>query len=317
MTVQWGILSTARINRRIIPAISNSARGNLLGVASRDITKATEYASQWEIPLAYGTYEELLANKDINIVYISLPNHLHAEWIIKSLKAGKHVLCEKPMCLSLVEMDAIEEASRLTGLTVMEGIMYLHHPQTHLWKSIIDSGSLGEIHTINSRFSFNFDRGPENYRWDPEAGGGALWDVGIYPISLFQYLYRSSAKAGHASMYHENNVDLSTTALLEYGDGRTAQLFVSFRSAYSTDTIIQGSNGLLNISHPFNNVDFCKAYIQRDSGIENLEVPRQYLYSGEVENIHDIILNGQSPHVTLDDSRNVLKTILNLRQGNF
>jgi len=317
MTVQWGILSTAHINQRIIPAIAHSTRGNLLGVASRDFSKAQTYAAQWQISRAYGNYEEMLADKDIDVVYISLPNHLHTEWIIRSLEAGKHVLCEKPMCISLEEFDSIKEATGQTGLCVMEGLMHLHHPQTHLWKSIMDSGVLGEIHVMSSCFSFSLDRGPDNYRWDPDSGGGALWDVGVYPISMFQYLYGATPISRFASMYYENGVDHSTTAMLDFDGGRTAQFFVSFRSAFSTDTVIHGSAGQLYISHPYTNVDSCQAYIRRGPKIEYLDVPQQYLFSGEVENIHDVILDQKQPLVTLDFSRNVLSTIIKLRKVNF
>ncbi|MEP6792880.1 MAG: Gfo/Idh/MocA family oxidoreductase [Saprospiraceae bacterium] len=313
MTIQWGILSTAHINRRIIPAIHQSVRGNLLAVASRDYEKSLDYATQWHIPKSYGSYEELLANDEINVVYISLPNHLHTEWIIRSLEAGKHVLCEKPMCLSLEDFDAIENAVAKTGLTVMEGYMHLHHPQTHMWKTIIDRGDLGEIHSMRSCFSFKLERGSDNYRWHADAGGGALWDVGVYPISLFQYLYNSSQVQASAQMYIENGIDLSTSAILDFGHGRSGQFFASFRSSFSTDTVIHGSEAQLHISHPFTNVDACKAYIHRNDEIEILEVPRQYLYSGEVENMHDIILENKIPVVSLQQSKEVLKTILKIR----
>jgi len=313
MTIQWGLLSTAHINRRIIPAIRSSSRGSLLGVASRNIEKAKEYAAQWEIPKAYGSYEEMVDDKDIDVIYISLPNHLHTEWIIKSLEAGKHVLCEKPMCLSLDELVAVEKTVAKTGLTVMEGFMHLHHPQTQLWKAMIDRGDLGEIHSMRSCFTFNFDRGADNYRWNANDGGGALWDVGVYPISLFQFLYGTSSLKGNASFYIEKGIDLSTSALLDYDEGRTGQFFVSFRSSYSTDTIIHGSEGQLFISHPFSNVDACKAYIRRADDIIDLDVPREYLYSGEVENMHDVILEGKTPRVSLEVSRNVLRTVLSLK----
>jgi predicted dehydrogenase len=170
---------------------------------------------------------------------------------------------------------------------------------------------------ITSSFSFTLDRPENNYRWDMEAGGGALWDVGVYPISLFQFLYDDTPKTGFASMHNENGIDLSTTAQLDFGHGRTAQFFVSFRSAWSSDTIIHGSEAQLYISHPYSNADVCEAYIRRNDKIENIEVPRQYLYSGEVENMHDVILGGKEPGVTLENSRNVLETILKLRKGKF
>lgn len=313
MTIHWGILSTAHINRRIIPAIQHSGRGHLAGVASRDLAKAQQYASTWNIPIAYGSYEDLLADPDIQVIYISLPNHLHAEWIIKSLEAGKQVLCEKPMCLSLPEMESIEDACIRTGNFVMEGFMHLHHPQTHLWKSILDSGTLGDIHSLRSTFSFNLERPADNYRWHAAAGGGALWDVGVYPISLFQYLLGESPISVMASMHEENGIDQSTSAQLTYSGGRTGQFFVSFRSSFSTDTIIHGSAGQLHISHPFTNPDACVASIVRGNTKERLDVPRQYLYSGEVEAMHDFMLAGKIPVVTTSFSRKVLETILEVK----
>jgi predicted dehydrogenase len=313
MTIHWGILSTAHINRRIIPAIQHSGRGYLAGVASRDLVKAQQYASTWNIPKAYGSYEDLLADPDIQVIYISLPNHLHTEWIIKSLEAGKQVLCEKPMCLSLTEMEYIEDACNRTGNFVMDGLMHLHHPQTHLWKSILDSGTLGDIHSLRSTFSFNLERPADNYRWHAAAGGGALWDVGVYPISLFQYLLGESPISVMASMYEENGIDQSTSALLTYTGGRTGQFFVSFRSSFSTDTIIHGSAGQLHISHSFTNADACRASIVRGNTTEQLDVPRQYLYSGEVEAMHDFIETGKIPIVTTSFSKGVLESVLLLK----
>ncbi|MBK9106260.1 MAG: Gfo/Idh/MocA family oxidoreductase [Saprospiraceae bacterium] len=315
MKINWGILSTAHINRRIIPAIRHSGRGQLRAVASRDLFKAEAYALHWDIPISYGSYEELLADKDIHIIYNSLPNHLHAHWTIKALEAGKQVLCEKPMCLTLAEMDAIEEASLRTGNFVMEGYMHLHHPQTHLWKSIVDSGVLGEIHSLRSCFTFNLERPTDNYRWNADAGGGALWDVGVYPISLFQYLLGESPISGMATFHLQDGVDHSTSAQLDYTQGRTAQFFVSFRSSFSTDIIIHGSAGQLQISHPLTNADACQAYIRSGNKIEHLDVPRQYLYSGEVEAMHDYLTSGKKPLVTTAFSRKILETILMLKNN--
>ncbi|MDZ4746924.1 MAG: Gfo/Idh/MocA family oxidoreductase [Saprospiraceae bacterium] len=313
MIIHWGILSTAHINRRIIPAIQHSERGHLAAVASRDLAKAHQYASTWNIPKAYGSYEALLEDREIQVIYISLPNYLHAAWTIKALEAGKQVMCEKPMCLSVAEMDCVEEACNRTGNLVMEGFMHLHHPQTYLWKSIVDSGVLGEVHSLRSAFTFNLERPADNYRWNAAAGGGALWDVGVYPISLFQYLLGESPVSALASMYEENGIDQSTSAQLTYTRGRIGQFFVSFRSSFSTDTVIHGSAGQLHISHPYTNPDACSASIMKGNTTEHLDVPRQYLYSGEVEAMHDYILAGKIPLVTTSFSRNVLETILKMK----
>jgi len=309
MTINWGILSTAHINRRVIPAIRHSDRGHLLAVASRDLDKAQEYAAQWHIPHAYGSYEDLLANDSIHAVYISIPNHLHAEWILKALQRGKHVLCEKPMCMNMAELQKVEQEIERTKLNVMEGYMHLHHPQTHLWKSIIDAGTLGDVQMITSSFSFTLDRPENNYRWDMDAGGGALWDVGVYPITLMQYLYNDVPQSATAIMDKAKGIDMSTSAMLEFSNARTGYFFVSFKSDFSTDTCIHGTKGQLMISHPYTNVDACQAFIRNGNKTERIEVPREYLYNGEIENMHDMILDGKPSHVPLRVSKNVLRTL--------
>lgn len=317
MTISWGILSTALINRRVLPAIVQSSRGELLGIASRDAVKAKEFADLWKIPKSYGSYDGLLADPKIDVVYIPLPNHLHTPWIVRSLEAGKHVLCEKPMCLTMEDMDIAEYVSEKTGCHLMEGFMHLYHPQTHLWKRIIDEGRIGQLHSMRSCFTFNFDRDPDNYRWKSQYGGGALWDVGVYPVSLFQFLANEIPVAGLSVMYEENEIDYSTTALLKFDSGLTGQFFVSFRSGYTTDTVIHGSLGQLHISHPYSHIENCKAYLQLEDRIEELELPKDYLYAGEVEAMHDWILHEKKPIGSLDTSRNVLSTILNLKEKKF
>jgi len=309
MTVNWGILSTAHINRRVIPAIHHSGRGHLLAVASRDLDKAQQYAEQWHIPHAYGSYEDLLANDSIHVVYISLPNHLHTEWIIKTLMSGKHVLCEKPMCMSIAEMELVEKAMQQTGLHVMEGFMHLHHPQTHLWKSIIDSGTLGDVQTINSSFACTLERPQDNYRWAGNSGGGALWDLGVYPISLMQYLLNDQPQQVMSVMDMVNGIDMTSSGMLQFSHGRTGHFFVSFMSDFSTDTSIHGTLGQLLISHPFTNVDACHAILRNGNKTERIEVPREYLYNGEIENMHDMILDGKPSGVPIRFSKNVLQTL--------
>ena len=184
-TVRWGLVSTANINRRVIPAIRQSARGQLTAVASRDIDKSTAYAAEWQIPSAFGSYEAMLASDEVDAVYISLPNHLHAEWTIKALEAGKHVLCEKPFAVTLEDVDRMIAASRQTGLVLAEAFMYRHHPQTKIVGDWVREGRLGDIARVSAVFNFSGMQ-PDNVRLNPGWGGGSLWDVGVYPISLAQ-----------------------------------------------------------------------------------------------------------------------------------
>ena len=146
--LNWGLLSTARINRALIPPLRASKRNQLLAVASRAQASADNYAKEWKIPRAHGSYEALLADPEIDVVYISLPNHLHAPWTIKAVEAGKHVLCEKPLALMVDEVDAVQTAARKHGRVVMEAFMYRHHQQTLKVQEIVKSGSLGTLKLI-------------------------------------------------------------------------------------------------------------------------------------------------------------------------
>jgi predicted dehydrogenase len=195
----------------------------------------------------------------------------------------------------------------------MEGYMHLYHPQTVLWKTIIDAGEIGELQQVKSCFSFQLNRDSENYRWNKSSGGGAMWDVGVYPLSLFQYILNKSPVSGEAFRHLIDGMDHADTVSLAYADGLTGQFFVSFRSDYNTETVFLGHKGQLTISHPFNAVEQCNAYLRKGNKTESLDLPTQYLYRGEVEAMHDYILHGKTPHADLQFSRSVLETILMLK----
>ena len=186
-TLNWGLLGTARINRSLIPPLRLSVRNNLLAVASRTQGRANAYAEEWAIPRAYGSYEEMLADDEIDVVYIPLPNTLHAEWAIKAAEAGKHVLCEKPLALSVEQVDSMVEASDKAGTVLIEAFMYRFHARTLKVKQMVEDGVIGDLHHIKGGFTFSLNR-PGDVRWDPVLGGGSLWDVGCYPLSFSRYI---------------------------------------------------------------------------------------------------------------------------------
>src|SRR5919205_657814 len=150
--VRWGILSTANINRKVIPGAHASPKIDLVGVASRDLERARAYADEWEIPRAYGSYEELLADPEIEAVYISLPNTLHCEWSIRAVEAGKHVLCEKPMARHVDEVESAFDAAQKNGRILMEAFMYRHNPQTKRLRQLVDDGAIGDLRVVRSCF---------------------------------------------------------------------------------------------------------------------------------------------------------------------
>jgi predicted dehydrogenase len=180
--VKWGILSTARINRAVIPAARASEKAELVAVASRDQARGDAYAAEWEIPRAYGSYEALLADDEVEAVYISLPNNLHTEWSIRCVEAGKHALCEKPMSKRAADVEAAFDAAERAGRLLSEAFMYRHNPQAQRLRQLLDEGAIGELRVVRACFSFAlFD--PENIRLRTDVDGGSLMDVGCYCIS--------------------------------------------------------------------------------------------------------------------------------------
>ena len=180
--VKWAIMSTANINRKVIPGAHASPMVELVGVASRGQARADEYAKTWEIQRAYGSYDALLADPEIEAVYISLPNSMHCEWAIKALEAGKHVLCEKPLSRHASEVEAAFDAADRTGRLLSEAFMYRHNPQTTRAKQLVDEGAIGELRLVRSAFSYAlYDE--DNIRLRTALDGGALMDVGCYAVS--------------------------------------------------------------------------------------------------------------------------------------
>lgn len=252
--IKWGILSTAAIaTEHVIPAIINSVHGEVYAIASRSIEKARSSAEKLSIPKSFGSYEELLADKEIDAVYIPLPNHLHVPWSIKSLKAGKHVLVEKPIGLSSIEAEKLmEESRKYPQLKIMEAFMYRHHPQWIKAKELVKSGVIGKVKTIQSFFSF-YDDDPNTIVNNKEYGGGSLMDIGCYPISLSRFIYNSEPETVFSSIeYHpEFGIDTAATVIMKFKEG-TSAFFSSIRLQDRQQTQIYGTEGKIEFQIPFN-----------------------------------------------------------------
>jgi xylose dehydrogenase (NAD/NADP) len=179
--LRWGILGVAAINDRLMPAFKASRTVELKGIASRTLDKAQDYAKKNGIPKAYGSYDALLADPEIDAVYNPLPNHMHDEWTRKAADAGKHVLCEKPLTCDAASAEALVAYTRSKGVRLMDGFMWPHHPRTHKLRKFLDGGGIGEIKKVVTGFTFNLTGLPtDNIRMQPQAGGGGLLDVGCY-----------------------------------------------------------------------------------------------------------------------------------------
>ena len=316
--VRWGLLSTANINRRLIPAIRASARGELVAVASRRQDAAEAYSAQWGIPRAFGDYDALLASGEVDAVYVSLPNHLHAEWAVRALEHGIHVLCEKPFALSLADVDRMIAAARASNRVLAEAFMYRHHPQTKAVGEWVRAGRLGRISLLRGVFSFRM--GDEsNVRLNPEYGGGSLWDVGVYPVSFAQYVMDGppdwvfgAARAG------ATGVDAAFSGTLHYADGGLAQIGSAFDAPFYTHVDVLGERGQLVLNRPFNGMEpgvRRLMFYDANGRAEEIPVPETELYAGEVEDMHDAILDGAEPTVSLAETRDHVRTVLALYES--
>jgi len=302
--LNWGLLSTARINRALIPPLQVSKRNHLLAVASRAQETADAYARGQKIPRAYGSYESLLADPEIDVIYNPLPNHLHAEWTIKAVEAGKHVLCEKPLALNVAEVDAIQSAARKQGRIVAEAFMYRHHPQTHKVQEIIKSGSLGTLKLIRGSFSFVLSREEDIRLLDPAMGGGSIWDVGCYSISYARtVLGANPLEVFGWQVTGQTGIDETFVGQMRFEHDVHAQFDSSFAIPFHTFMEIIGSEGTLSIPKPFKPQVNERIFITRDDKTETLKIKGQELYIGEVEDMADCILLGRAPRISLNDSR--------------
>jgi len=308
--LRWGILGAARITRSVVPALRAAQGHELVAVASRSIDKAREHAAQWSIPQALGSYEALLAAPDVDIIYIPLPNSLHAEWTIRAAEAGKHVLCEKPLALTVDEVDRITAAAERAGVVVAEAFMYRHHPQTLRLKQLIDEGAIGELQLIRSAFTFNLDR-PGDVRRVLDLGGGSIWDVGCYPISLERFLAGAEPREvfGRA-IVGSSGIDEGFAGQLMFNDGLYAQFDSGFRAPFRTHAEIVGTTGAITVTRPFKPTRSEVMLLNRGESVEEIPVTTDdELYLGQVKDMGDAILNGTPARVTLADSRGNVATI--------
>jgi xylose dehydrogenase (NAD/NADP) len=310
--LRWGLLSTARINSALIPPLRESKRNRLEAVASRNQATADSYARQWKIPRALGSYEALLNDPEIDVVYNPLPNSLHAEWTVKALHAGKHVLCEKPMVLTLKEADAIIKAAKQAKRVVAEAFMYRHHPQTLKVKELVDSGKLGKLQLIKGSFSFVLSR-EGDVRLDKALGGGSIWDIGCYPISYTRMIVGAEPLEVFGwQITGPTGIDMSFVGQMRFPNEVHAQFDCSFALPDHWFIEIVGTEGTLNVPSPFKPEKNEKIYLTRGRKTEKIDIKGQELYIGEVEDMADAVLLGKPPRLSLEDSRGNVATILAL-----
>ena len=311
-TLRWGLLSTARINTALIPPLQASKRNKLVAVASRTKDKADAFAREKKIKRAYGSYEALLADPEIDVIYNPLPNHMHTEWTIKAVEAGKHVLCEKPLALSLDEVDAIDTAARKYGKVVAEGFVYRTHPLAFKVKQLIANGSLGGIRIVRGSFTYS-DTSSDNIRLKPEMGGGGLWDIGCYPLSYMRTMLGAEPMEVFGwQVTGSTGVDETFIAQMRFPGDVFAQFDCSMVIPYHVFMEFIGDVATLIIPNPFIPGPNRTLYLTRNGKTERITVKGPDTYITEVEDMADAILLGKPPVISLAESRANIAAILAL-----
>jgi predicted dehydrogenase len=251
--VRWGVLGAAKIaTKKVIPGMQKCSRAEIVAVASRDLGRARAAAKELNLPAAYGSYEELLADPNIDAVYNPLPNHLHVPWSIKAAEAGKHVLCEKPIALNVHETRGLIQARNRTGVKIGEAFMVRTHPEWLRARELVRGGAIGELRSILSVFSY-FNNDPQNIRNKLEIGGGAIMDIGCYPITMSRFFFgREPARAvALIDRDPEMAIDRLSSALLDFAPGQASFICATQLVAFQRMQIF-GTKGRIEVEVPYN-----------------------------------------------------------------
>lgn len=250
--VRWGVVSTANIGRAAVnPAIQASSNGELVAVASRDAERARAFAAEHGIPRHHGSYEALLEDPEVDALYIPLPNSLHREWTIRAARAGKHVLCEKPLALDAAECADMAAAAEEAGVLLMEAFMYRFHPRTQRVLGMLRDGVVGDLRSVRSAFTFRL-RNPDNIRLDPDLGGGALMDVGCYCVNVSRTLAGAEpVEVSATARWTDRGVDDELTGVLRFESGLVAHFDCSLTMERCEYYEAAGTDGQLRVESAF------------------------------------------------------------------
>ncbi|MEX2476845.1 MAG: Gfo/Idh/MocA family oxidoreductase [Gracilimonas sp.] len=310
--INWGVLSTASIGtEHVIPGMQKGEHCNMLAISSRSLEKAKHSADVLNIPKAYGSYEELLADDEIDAIYNPLPNHLHVPWTIKALEAGKHVLCEKSIAVNALEAEKLkEESEKYPGLKVMEAFMYRFHPQWEVVKNWVSSGKIGDLKTLQTMFTYH-NVNPDDIRNKEGMGGGGLLDVGCYCISASRYIFgeEPSKVFGQVEMDPDFKVDRLASGILTFSNG-TSVFTCSTQANRNQSLVVLGSEGRIEMETPFNPLTNPTSVYLRNKGelIEKKTLQADH-YTIQGDAFSKAILNDELVPTSLDDAIANLKVI--------
>ena len=318
--LRWGILGAARVNERLLPAIVEASNAELVAIASRRAGAAAEtlakYAPKVQGVKTYDALEDLLDDASIQAVYIPLANHEHAEWALKAIAAGKHVLIEKPMAIKLADVEAIEAAALKHKVKVMEGFMYRFHPQHQRVKEIVQSGLIGEVMFAKASYSFMM-REARMYRLanDTANGGGAMWDIGPYAIHTLRHCFETPPISVTAmAKYAQSGADISTSGVIDFGDGKRGHFDSSFECSRQSEYSIVGTKGSIKCHTVWqlpgtNDVPVISWW--SESGHKGEAIyPASNHFVLEIEHFSDCVLNDKPTLLIFADAKMNCKTIV-------
>lgn len=304
-TIRWGVIGVSTHYHLRCSNGLKSARGlEMAAIASRDRKRAQEAAREYGMSAAYGSYDELLADGNIDAVYIPLPNHMHLEWIKRSADAGKHILCEKPLALSAAEVEEAISYTRAKGVLLMEAFMYRLHPQWVRARELVSIGEIGNVSALQSHFFYN-NRDPKNIRNQMETGGGAIRDIGCYTVSSARFLLGREPKRVLGLLRHDPDfgTDNLGSGMLDFGDVQAS--FVVGTQTYSHQKVqVFGSGGTLRVELPFNAYTDVPLAVTLETGIghRTIETGPADQYRIEFELFSDAVRGESDPPIPLEDA---------------
>ena len=307
MSVRWGLLSTAAINDRVLPELAGADGLEVVAVASRDGRRAERYARERDIPRAHAGYDALLADPEVDAVYVNVPNALHTEWTLRALEAGKHVLCEKPMTPRARDVERIFAAARDRDRLVMEAFMYRHHPQTLRLAELVAGGAIGRLGAIRASFRFAATD-PADVRLSEELEGGSLMDVGSYCVNTARLLAGEPDRVFAEQVVGPSGVDLRMAATLHFPGDVLAQFDSALSLPFRAEVEVAGDDGSLYVRDPW----LCREpgiELQRESGVERIEVAPAPSYRLEFEHFSAALRRAVTPRLGFEDALGQARTI--------
>jgi predicted dehydrogenase len=293
--LRWGILGVAAINNRILPSFLRAGNAELRAIASRSLPKAQAAAKAAGIPIAYGSYEALLDDPNINAVYNPLPNTLHAEWTRKAAERGKHVWCEKPLCPTAAEAQALVDFCKTKGVKLMDGFMWPHHPRTRKLREFLDSGGIGQVRRVSGTFTFPMQAlDPNNIRLKPELAGGSLLDVGCYPVYGIRWALGAEPVKAYATATYHNGVDVEMDGILWFPDGRMATFDCGFTHPFRRWLEITGTEAVVWIPELWIPRPRATYYVSREGKpVEEVAVEGEDQIQHMIENFSRAVLENR------------------------